>query len=65
MRYKVLTDTLCDGWSDCWHEDGRPARYETKAEAEAEILDHLSSCEQAGLQGYKRSDYRIMEIVNE
>ena len=53
MQYKVLTNTACQGWSDCWKDDGKPWRFDTEAEAQAEINDLISSMD------YCACDYKI------
>lgn len=77
MSYKVLTSTL-GGWEDCWGseedsfggtEESRtsrvPTRFATREEAEEEIQDLLQCCEDAGVEGYSRDDYDIVECTTE
>lgn len=64
MKYQVLMETVCDGWVNCWHdEDGKPAVFNSIDEAEYEIAECLELCEQAGMAGYSRDDYKIEETA--
>ena len=64
MKYQVLMETVCAGWVNCWHdEDGKPSVFASIEEAEAEIADCLELCEQAGMTGYSRDDYKIEELT--
>lgn len=63
MKYQVLMETVCDGWVNCWHdEDGKPSVFNSIDEAEYEIAECLELCEQAGMEGYSRDDYKIEEV---
>lgn len=63
MKYQVLMETVCNGWVNCWHdEDGKPSVFDSIDQAEYEIAECLELCEQAGMEGYSRDDYRIAEI---
>lgn len=63
-KWKVLENTLCDGWSDDWTEEvngvDKPLRFKTKAAAEAEIKDLLTECRRQRMSGYSRADYKIV-----
>jgi hypothetical protein len=71
MSWIVLTDTLLDGWVDCWtfSEDGKlevPIRFATRALAEAEIEAEIHECDEAVKRGdmedsYTRDDFDIVE----
>ena len=64
MKYQVLMETVCNGWVNCWHdEDGKPSVFDSIDQAEYEIAECLELCEQAGMEGYSREDYRIEEIA--
>jgi len=63
MKYQVLMETVCNGWVNCWRdEDGKPSVFNSIDEAEYEIAECLELCEQAGMKGYSRDDYKIEEI---
>lgn len=45
-RYEVQTETLCDGWVNCWmtydeHNNMIPTIYDTREEAEAELAEYI------------------------
>jgi len=64
MKYQVLMETVCGGWVNCWHDkDGKPSVFNSIDEAEYEIAECLEFCEQAGMEGYSRNDYKIEEII--
>lgn len=55
------------GWDDAeWtvEVDGKTVaqRFDTKAEAEAEIDEHVRDCKDAKMSGYSRSSYRAVEV---
>ena len=61
-KWAVLTD-----WQDCWTVDGKPMRFATEQEAEAELTQHLDDCYKAYKKGYMSNDgsdcdYRIVEV---
>lgn len=67
MRYEVQT-LFINQWENCWSdEDGKPITYASEAEAQADIDDHIKSCEEAFEQGYiqdvpSRDDLRIVPV---
>jgi len=72
-KYEVQTDTLCDGWVNCWtvtDENGeRPDTYDTEAEAQAEIdelIDEADEQIKTGERdedaGYCQDEFRIVEV---
>lgn len=64
MKYQVLLETVCDGWVKCWHDEGgMPSVFNSLEEAEYEIAECLELCEQAGMEGYSRDDYKIEEVA--
>jgi hypothetical protein len=60
--FVVETFMLVNGWENCWHVDGKPETFATREDAEAEIKDHMETCEEAGIP-CERIDFRIKEIV--
>ncbi len=60
MKYQVLVETICDGWVNCWEWQGV---FNSIDEAEYEIAECLELCEQAGMTGYSRADYKIEEVA--
>jgi hypothetical protein len=66
-RYEVQSFTVFDGWSACWQINGEPWIFESEAEAEAEIREHIADCEDAVAKGDMpdaptREDFRIVEV---
>lgn len=60
-KYVVLTNTVFDGWTNCWTEtfpDGteKPMEFLTKKDAQKEIDELVEE------MGYDPEDYRIEEI---
>jgi hypothetical protein len=65
--FEVQTHTLCDGWVNCWSEDGKPLYFPTKEDAEAELSDFLEESEINCLLGYTQTaenpeDYHVVEV---
>ena len=48
--FEVHTDTICDGWLNCWHigdaNTEEPQRFDTVLEAQAEIDEHIADLAQ-------------------
>jgi hypothetical protein len=40
-RFVVLTDTVCQGWVNCWSEDDKPQTFATREEAQAELDEYI------------------------
>lgn len=64
-RYEVQTK-FSYGWENCWTTESFcgaavPQTFDTQEEAQAELVAHLESYLNAGLQ-YWPSDFRIVEI---
>ena len=66
MKYQVVMKDEFGFWVNCWHddEDGKPkpSLFNSIDEAEYEIAECLELCEQAGMEGYSRDDYKIEEV---
>ena len=63
-KFKVMTATIGDP-EDCWTEDGKPWRFNTVAEAQAEIDQFILDQHQAVDDGdmsdkYDKDDYTIV-----
>lgn len=64
-RYVVEALFLDGTWMDAgWQvsdENGEemPCRFDSRAEAEEEIRDHVATCHAAGITGYRVSHYRV------
>ncbi|QDE27977.1 hypothetical protein [Paremcibacter congregatus] len=41
-RYDIRTDTLCEGWINCWHEGDELETFTTITEAQAAIDDYMA-----------------------
>lgn len=73
-RFEVQT-LMGSTWENCWHEDagadnpnGTPTTFATKADARAEITEHLKTCRQAVKDGNmsdvpRRSEFRIVPLT--
>lgn len=63
--FEVQTDTLCDGWINCWTESGTgPWVFPTYQDAEDELFDFIAEVNRHGM-GYVLSEYRIVEVLHE
>lgn len=51
-KYEVQTDTICDGWVNGWSDEDGASQYDTIAEAQAAIDDHIESMADAYENGY-------------
>jgi hypothetical protein len=49
QRYEVQTQFANGTWENTWSEDGVPLTFESPAEAESAIFDHLNDCKAAGI----------------
>ena len=75
IRYEVQQDTICDGWTNTWHEydddnNEQPTTFDSIDEAVAELDEHLNECLKEFRRGnisapYNRSEFRIVEIEND
>lgn len=78
MKYAVLTETLCDGWVNCWTTGEEPTTFNTEAEAQAEIDDCIEGMKEshaeaveAGIhdadevfiEEFEREQMRIVEVT--
>ena len=66
-KFEVQTNSICDGWVNCWHDDEEYLYFDTKEEAQAEIDDFIETMEIGVAEGYLASantseDYRIVEV---
>jgi hypothetical protein len=68
IKYKVER-RYTFGWGDAdWRINGRPMRFNSIAEAEAEIKEHVRDCREAVRLGYmesaeKRSELRVVAVT--
>jgi hypothetical protein len=60
QRYEVQTQFANDTWENTWSEDDEPLTFESPAEAESAIFDHLNDCKAAGIAADR---YRIRPCV--
>lgn len=42
-KWVIVFDTLCEGWQAVTDGDGKPALFDSKAEAETEIMEDFQS----------------------
>ena len=71
-RYEVQQDTICDGWTNTWHEydddnNEIPMRFDSFADALLELDEHLYDMEKAYNMGdistpEDRNNFRIVEV---
>lgn len=67
--FEVQTYTICDGWTNCWSEEGsdgveRPVTFDTEQEAEDAILEFFADLGRAGMaQQYDMEDYRVQKVL--
>jgi len=66
-KYEVQTNTVCNGWINCWHDNDEYLYFDTKEEAQAEIDDFIETMEIGVAEGYLSiaytpDDYRIVEV---
>lgn len=71
-RFEVQTNTICNGWVNCWtetDEDGNdtPLRFTSRESAQQELDDFFADIKQAVKNcniedEYSLEDYRIVEI---
>ena len=60
--WKVEMLNAFDQWVDAeWMDDDKPMTFQSQAEAEAEIDDHIKSAKEAGMK-YFREDYRAEPV---
>lgn len=63
VKFEVQTYTICDGWVNCWSEDGEPVVFDTHAAALEELYEHFRDLEEADMS-FSPDDYRIVELTN-
>jgi hypothetical protein len=66
MRFAVET-LIGDEWTNEWRVDHEPLTFATRAEAEAELEEHLEACQNAYDAGHlgslpSRDEFRIVEV---
>ncbi len=59
MKYEVQTRTLCDGWVNCWHDNGQKVFYDTPEEAQESIDEFFDDLPEHMVDNYSREDYRV------
>lgn len=62
-RFVVLTNTIAEGWVNCWSEDDEPLTFATFEEAQEEVGDHLDSLAEMVTESGREFD-REAEISN-
>ena len=70
MTFEVQTLTACDGWANCWHDDGELLIFDTREDAQAaldEFLDDLDEAIALGNiePGYTADHYRVAPVHDE
>lgn len=65
--YQIETFTLCNGWTNTWHEDDKTLVFKTEYAAIGELNDFLKDAEDAYLNGdldspYNACEYRVTKI---
>lgn len=68
-KYAVLTETLCDGWINCWSttENGTttPILFNTESEAQAEIDDYIQSMKESHEEAVQNGIFEANEEFHE
>ena len=59
--YEIQTFTLCDGWVNTWHTNGKPTVFKSFSEALDELDEHLADLEYANM-AEDRNTYQINNI---
>ena len=66
FKFKIIHDTLCDGWIDFEHDEANnPILYCTREEAQAEINDFMEEfgqCDEDGDGGYDEDEFEIVAV---
>jgi len=65
--FQIEQFTVCDGWINPWHDDGKLLVFKTRAEAILELAEFFSDMAEDYEAGFlsdpvNRNDYRITEI---
>jgi hypothetical protein len=61
-RWEVQTQTLCGGWTNTWHDDDeKPSRFNSKEEAEAELVEMFIDMGEADME-HEKTDYRVVQV---
>ena len=68
--YQVEQFTVCDGWVNTWHDDGKPLLFKTWPNAVYALAEFYSGMAEAYEDGHvdtpiKPNDYRITEVKND
>lgn len=66
-KYEVQTNTISNGWVNCWHEDGKLLYFNSEIDAENTIYDFVEEQKMGVIDGYLSSandieDYRVVEV---
>jgi hypothetical protein len=67
-KYEVQTNTICNGWVNCWHEDEKLLYFDTNLDAINAIYDFVEEQRMGVIAGYLSDandfeDYRVV-VVN-
>jgi hypothetical protein len=65
--YQVEQFTICDGWVNTWHEDGKPLLFDSWPDAVYALAEFYSDMSEAYDNDFttelvSRKDYRIVEV---
>jgi hypothetical protein len=59
-KYEVLTDTLCQGWVNCWTiVEDKPMTFDTIQSAQEEIDTHIKDIEESIAYGFMSEDSKV------
>lgn len=61
-KFEVQTNTVFDGWVNCWHEDDGLVYYETREQAQAAIDEFFEDLPAEMADSYTRDDYRVVPV---
>lgn len=59
-RFEVQTNTLCQGWVNCWSIDDKPETFPTVEAAQAAIVEYENERLQEGLDN--DDELRVAEV---
>ena len=55
-KYVIVFDTLCDGWQAVTDGDGKPSLFDSKAEAEKEVMDDFQDLQRNQIESGMEPD---------
>lgn len=67
LKFEILQNTICDGWTNTWTSDGEPEYFDSYEDAKHELDTFLADTDEAYFNGYiedryVRSEFKIVEV---